>query len=94
MVKSVYLSIGRYPDGDERQREYAQTLTEIADQIRRGTEPQFEHDELERLRAEREFVRSVPARAVWGAVAQFFLPAVIVIGVLLAVLWILRAFRP
>ena len=83
LVRSVYLSVGRYRDVQVQER-YTQDLTQIRAQIRNGQAVEFDEAELDRLRKERVKLESVPAHAVWMALLRFFLPALLFLGLLFA----------
>jgi hypothetical protein len=89
LVKSVYLSVGRFDDGDDRRR-YREELDELGARIRAGESPAFDEAELERLRKQKRLVESVPASAVWGAVFRLFLPVIIVVAVLVIIVILRR----
>lgn len=91
LLRSVYLSVGRFADPEEQKR-YRETLVEIARGIEGGQLPEFDAAELERLRKEKVLVDSVPARAVWGAVIRMFVPAILFLLLLFLVLLLLRMF--
>ncbi len=90
LVKSVYLSVGRFEDGDER-REYQRELDEVARDIQQGHDPEFDEAELQRLRAQKADVESVPASTVWNAAFRLFLPGVGILVLLFCILMVLKA---
>jgi hypothetical protein len=92
LVRSVYLSIGRFDEDDERKR-YRTKLDEVGQAIRRGEQPAFDEAELERLRAQKAAVEAVPPSAAWNAVLWFFLPGIGVLLVLVAMLIALKALK-
>jgi glycine betaine/proline transport system permease protein len=75
LVESVYLSIERFEDGDDRRR-YGEVLRDLSARIRAGESPEFDAAVLDELRKQRRLVSSVPASAVWGAVFRLFLPVI------------------
>ncbi len=82
-VKSVYLSVGRFAcDDAEVQQAYREELQVIAGRIQSGKSVDYDAQELDRLRVQKEMVESVPAMAVWGAVFRLFLPALIFLAIL------------
>jgi len=85
LVKSVYLSVERFEDGDDRRR-YSKELDDLAVRIRAGESPAFDPAVLNRLRKQKQLVESVPASAVWGAVFRLFLPAIVVVVVLVIII--------
>jgi len=89
LVKSVYLSVERFQDGDDRRR-YAKQLDELGVRMRAGEEPAFEPAALEKLRKQKRLVESVPNSAVWGAVFRLFLPAIVVMVVLVIIIIVRR----
>ena len=90
LVKSVYLSLDRY-EGDDDRRRYEGELVLMGRALREGGELiDYEPAELSRLRAQKQLVDSIPPRAVWDAVFRLFLPAVIFLGILWLVVYLLR----
>jgi hypothetical protein len=75
LVKSVYLSVGRYDDQVEQVR-YRSELDDISIKIERGEQLFFSEVELVRLRKQKVLVESIPDSAVLGALIRLFLPAV------------------
>ena len=65
LVRSVYLSTGRFHDDEAEQERYANQLKDVSELIRRGEEPEFDPAELSRLRQQYHDVRSVTLRAVF-----------------------------
>jgi len=89
LVKSVYLSIERFEDGDDRQR-YGEVLRDLSARMRAGESPEFDASVLDELRKQRRLVSSVPASAVWGAVFRLFLPVIVVVVALVIVIIVRR----
>lgn len=87
-VKSVYLSVGRFEDEDER-NQYKSELGKIRDSIRSGKAISFDENEMVRLKEQRHFIRSTSPASAWKAVLKLFLPAVLILAGLLALLLIL-----
>jgi len=84
MIKSAYLSLGRF--NRDEQRDYEGELLLMGRALRDGYEViKYDSKELDRLRAQKHLVESVPSSAAWGALFRFFLPS---IG-LLIFLWVL-----
>lgn len=91
-VKSVYLSVGRFEDGDER-RQYRKDLGSIRDAIRSGTAIKFEENEMGRLKQQRQTFRATSTVSAWKAVLKLFFPAVLTLAGLLALVFLLRLLR-
>ncbi len=90
LVKSVYLSLGRYED-DADIRRYEGELVLMGRALREGDKLiDYDPEELSRLRAQKQLLDSIPPSAVWGAVFRLFLPAVIFLGVLWFLVYLLR----
>lgn len=89
LVQSVYLSVERFEDGDERRR-YRKELGELAQRMRAGERPVFDEKVLARLRKQRQLVASVPFYAVLGAVFRLFLPVIVVVAILVAIILVRR----
>lgn len=83
LVRSVYLSTGRYEDPDEAGR-YVEELERHAAAIRAGQEVAYDEDELARLRRQKHLVESVPFSAVLGAMFRSFLPGILLLAGILA----------
>jgi hypothetical protein len=96
LVKSVYLSTGRFVTGsetdeeEERKAQYAAELDDLARALRSGKQVNYDPDELARLSAQYRLMKSVPRRAIWGAVFRTFLPAFALGAVLLLAILFLR----
>lgn len=89
LVKSVYLSVGRY-EAEEEQDTYEKQLDVMAAAIRSGEGVRYDVSELQRLRNQK---RAVEAAEPWTIVWRLFLPAGILIGGLLIAYVILRMLR-
>lgn len=90
LVKSVYLSLGRYEDEDDRHR-YREELALMGRALREGGDPiDYDLAELSRLLAQKRLLDSIPPSAAWGVLFRFFLPAVIFLGILWLVVYLLR----
>jgi hypothetical protein len=87
LVKSVYLSTGRF-ESEDAQSQYSIELDDIGARLRRGIRVQYDANELKRLDEQRHAVQSVTRSQVWSAVLRFFLPGII--GLVL--LWLLNVF--
>jgi hypothetical protein len=92
LVKSVYLSTGRYDDDSKRQ-EYAGELEVLGSRISKGQPIEFDDEELARLLAQKRLVESVPMRAVWGAIFRTFFPGIIFLLILFAIVFVLRSLQ-
>ena len=85
----MYLSLGRYENDDDIRR-YEGELVLMGRALREGDELiDYDPEELSRLRAQKQRVDSIPLTAVWGAVFRFFLPAIIFLGVLWFLIYLL-----
>ena len=89
LLRSVYLSVERFDDGDERRR-YRRELDALGERLRAGRSVAFDEAELGKLRERKRLVESVPAAAVWGAVFRLFLPVIVVVAILVAILLLRR----
>jgi hypothetical protein len=89
LVKSVYLSTGRYEDGNDQIR-YETELLQVAEAIKNGENVGYEEGDLARLRKEKSLVEQF---SPWRAVLRFFLPAILFIGGLITVYLALRYMR-
>ena len=92
LVKSVYLSVGRFADLTDKER-YRKELDQIAGDIERGDHPVFIESELVRLRAQRITTERIPSSAAWGAVLRLFLPAVGLLLLLFGIAYVIRRIR-
>jgi hypothetical protein len=90
LVKSVYLSVGRFEDGDDQAR-YATQLIDLSSALRAGGSVEYVSSELSRLSQQLTQVRSVSPSAAWGTVARLFLPALLFLALLWGVVWLLRS---
>lgn len=86
LVKSVYLSTGRYEDPDDQSR-YEIELRRIAEAIKNGRNVEYDAAELERLRQQEQAVEHF---SPWGPLFRLFLPAILFIGALVVVYLVLR----
>ena len=89
LAKSVYLSTGRFSENDEKEQ-YARQLDDLGQRIANGESIEYEHGELNRLRAQKVYFESVPMRVVWGAVGRLFLPGIVFLLILVVVWFLLR----
>lgn len=86
LVKSVYLSSGRFALDPERAAEYESELADFQAAIRGGRTIEYEEPDLQRLREEKEFVETWPEVATWSTLFRFLLPGII----FLIFLWLLN----
>ena len=93
LLKSVYLSVGRFDDFDE-QTEYRKELAVLAERLRAGMPIEFDARELARLAEQRDLVRSVKLISVLAELVRMFMPHLLVIGLLLFTLWMVRHWFP
>ena len=90
LLKSVYLSEGRFEDELKREN-YRDELNLIARAIREGGEDvDFDKNELERLRVQKESVGSVTNQMLAGALFRFLGPGLLFIGILFGLLFLLK----
>lgn len=89
LVKSVYLSLGRYDTQSERSQ-YAHELERIAQQIRIGHSPIFDAVELVRLQKQRLDVETVDDLGVLRYLIHFLLPGILIVAGLFGVLAVLK----
>lgn len=92
LVKSVFLSVGRFSKASAKAR-YRKALDGISATIERGEAPPFEEGELMRLKRQKALVERVPASMAWEAVVRLFLPAIGIIALLFVLGYIIRALR-
>ena len=84
LVKSVYLSVGRFEDPDQ-QRRYSEELEHLGTSLRDGGVVEYDGGELHRLRKQKKALDGVPMSSVWGAVFRLFLPGIATVVLLLVV---------
>ncbi|WBQ17838.1 hypothetical protein [Sphingobium yanoikuyae] len=77
LIKSVYLSAGRFSDGENPQ--YESELDIISVKIRNGVSINYDQECMERLRRESKMVRSVPWYAPWIVVLKIIGPLISII---------------
>lgn len=92
LVRSVYLSVGRFTDPD-RKATYGAELDRMGIALERGQQPTFSEPELARLREQQKIFKSIPRPAVWGAVLRLFLPTIGLLMVLFAAVYLLKTLR-
>ncbi len=89
MVKSVYLSVGRY-DTLDKQSQYASELRDLAKQIRDGREVAFDLEDLSQLANQKAMLESVSMAGALRYLARVLLPGILVLLLLIAVLIVLK----
>ncbi|HVU01153.1 MAG TPA: hypothetical protein VHE30_05350 [Polyangiaceae bacterium] len=89
LLRSVYLSIGRYEEPDAQER-YAHELDEVGQQVRSGAPPEFDSTELNRLREQLRAVRSISWFAVLNTLLRIFFPAMLLLALLFGLVFALR----
>jgi hypothetical protein len=92
LVKSVYLSIGRFDVPDEQER-YRAELARMAEALKSGSAIAFDPAELERLDQQRRAVNEVSWRTIGGTLIVFFLPALVALAVTWGALLVLKLLR-
>lgn len=93
LVKSVYLSLGRFPAEVAEEVDYHATLTKIRAQIKRGEAIIYEPGEIERLRQEFDAFKKTPVSAAWQAIIKLFMPAFVFVGILMLILLIIKYLK-
>ncbi len=93
LVKSVYLSLGRF-EGEEEQARYESELQLMGRAIREGGEViDFDPVELSRLKAQKHIMEGNLNFSVVGVLFKLFRPAFIFLGILCILLLILFLLR-
>lgn len=92
LVKSVYLSEGRYECDDDKTR-YRQELEKLSSEIQNGRQIQYDPEELKRLLDQKQLVESVRRRDLLAVLFRTFLPTIVLIGILVAAGLLLRWLR-
>lgn len=90
LVKSVYLSVGRYED-DARRDAYRVELDQVRRELEAGTPPVYDDQELARLEAQRRLTESVTRGELARYLGRVLLVPVLVVGAGLLALWGLAA---
>lgn len=88
LIKSVYLSEGRFSNDEKKQDLYRKELIKYGVQIKNNTKIQFDESELERLSKEKKIIEEFNPSII-SILFQFFLPAIILF-IIIALLVILR----
>jgi hypothetical protein len=89
LVKSVYLSEGRFEDPDEQER-YRTELQHMAEELSAGHPIIFEPDELRRLLEQKRLVESIRPAAAFKALFKYFLPVILFVVVLWGLVFTVR----
>lgn len=89
LLKSVYLSLGRY-DTPEEQSRYKLELIALAEQIRRGEEIEFDGDGLRRLQMQKAELEHLSYAGVTKLLFRILFPGLLFLLVLIGVLVILK----
>jgi hypothetical protein len=89
LVKSVYLSVGRY-DSPAEQSQYKYELKKLAKQIHEGNEIAFDSVDITRLQKQKIEVESVGDLGVLRYLAKVFFPGLLFLFILLGVLMALK----
>lgn len=92
LVKSVYLSVGRFTEPRDKAR-YRTELDRIGAAIEGGEQATFQEAELARLRAQKSLVGRIKPSAPWGAVVRLFLPAIGLLILLFGMAYLIRIAR-
>lgn len=92
LVKSVYLSTGRFTEARDKVR-YRMELDRIGAAIEANEQPIFAESELARLRAQKALIERIPPSAAWNAVLRLFLPAAGFLILLFGVAYLIRLLR-
>lgn len=87
MIKSVYLSAGRFEGRTEEQKVWQAELSRLVGE--RDLVSSYSYDEGEVERLERQ-MRDIGRINPWPTVLRLFLPAIVVISVIVALLIILK----
>lgn len=83
LVKSVYLSVGRF-DADDEKKLYRKALTDMSRDIEDGKSIRYDKTEILRLTKQKSMMEKIPWFAPWIAVGELFLvPAIFVFGMLI-----------
>jgi len=85
LIKSVYMSIGRYEDADERQAEWQRELEHIGNVINNGGFPEYEELELKRLNEQRIMIENTQLPSVTVILLKIFWPGIVFILIASAV---------
>lgn len=96
LVKSVYLSTGRYVSGDEteeeadQQKRYSKELDRFGQMLENGQPIEYDDEEMARLQKNLDLMRSISRPRVWGALFRFAIPGMIFVGAIWLVYILLR----
>lgn len=89
LVKSVYLSVGRYEEEDDRKR-YSDELREIANRIRSGESIEYPPSELICLLEQKKLVDAVTGWHLVKYLMWFFLPGILFVAALFLMGYVLQ----
>ena len=92
LTKSVYLSAGRFSDATDQAR-YRLELDAMKEPIHAGEAVAFAPAELARLKAQLATLKSTEPSTAWMALIRLFLPAVMLLGFLLVLAYIIPVVR-
>ncbi len=87
LVKSVYLSVGRFETFEEREK-YKGDLKELGGQLSRGQSILFDEAEIDRLTEQMKLVEQTKVHDLVVVILKLLVPAIL----FLLVLWILYTF--
>ncbi len=90
LVKSVYCSIARFSGDGVRTENYKEELKQMQVAIRQGKTVDFDRVEIERLKKDQILLDHISPAMAWRAVFGFFLPAILLLGGIYLLLWIMR----
>lgn len=95
MVKSLYLSVDRFAgrdDGSDEHPQLQKDLSQAQTILKRGDSIEYDQEELSKIQATSEAVDQVQMRHVFQALFKLFLPAFVILGLLLLAIFILGFF--
>lgn len=90
LVQSTYCSVLRFTDDPDRETAYQNEIIQMSEAIQAGKRLTFDQAELQRLRDLIEFTEA-GSPSVWGVLFRIFLPAIIFLAILYAILAWLEA---
>lgn len=93
LVKSVYLSTGRFNEQSKKEQ-YIEDLLKCSRDIKDGGSIEYDPRELFRLRAQKEALNGIPISEAWRSVARLFLPVLLLVPILLIIFLLRRIFLP
>jgi hypothetical protein len=89
LVKSVYLSLGRYDTPCEQSR-YEPILNALAEKIAQGEEIAFDCDDLRRLDEQKETVKDINDAVVMQYLFRVFFPGLLFVLLMIGILMALK----